>query len=216
MINRETTHISKPAPPPISLDHGRLDIARIALSGSFTLGSLVCSFFFLWLASRNWGGSALLVVFALLLSIVCLVFAGVVMRVSLLEISDHRSRVADWHAAALEAYSESGQEVVQHMSETALSPSKVGDALLLAIYVHMRLSEGAVTPWARRNLSGALFIADRRAGDVSDIAAREFADTFARMGLIVGRSERSAGEWAPRSADEVVSLVSRNWSKTTR
>jgi hypothetical protein len=122
----------------------------------------------------------------------------------------------DWHNAALLAYQENGQEVVEHMSETALSPSNVGHALLLAIYVHMRLADGAVTPWARRSLSGGLWIADRRAGDVSDMAAREFADTFARLGLIAGRDERIAGEWVPRSADEVVSLVSKNWSQSTR
>jgi len=213
MMHREVTHISKPAAPPISLDQGRLEVGRVALAGAFSLGCLIVSGFFLWLASVNWvGSSALLVVFSLVLSSVCLVFAWTVGRVSLQEVTDHRERVRLWNDVALDAYQASGQEVVQHMSETALSPSKVGDALLLAIYVHMRASQGAQTPWSRRSLVGGLWIADRRAGDVSDTAAREFADRFEKMGLIAGRDDRQAGEWVPRSADEVVRLVSKNWN----
>lgn len=211
MMHREVTHISKPAAPPISLDEGRLDVPRMALAGGFTLGSFLIAGLGCWLAVSAWRSSALLVVFALVLAVVGLAFGVTVMRVALQEVADHRSRVLDWHGAALLAYEQSGQEVVQHMSETALSPSNVGHALLLAVYVHMRLSEGAQTPWARRSLSGGIWIANRRAGDVSDMAAREFADTFVKMGLITGRSERFAGEWVPRSADEVVRLVSKNW-----
>src|SRR5215218_7218686 len=186
MLQREVTHTSKPVAPPISLDDGRLDVPRMALAGGFTLCSLLVSGFGCWLAGRAWGSSALLVVFALVLAVVGLAFGVTVMRVSLWEVSDHRARVLDWHLASLEAYKENGQEVVQHMSETALSPSNVGHALLMALYVHRRLSEGAVTPWSRRSLSGGVWLANRRAGDVSEVAAREFADRFEKMGLLVG------------------------------
>lgn len=206
----EHTQIKRPVAPPINLDNGRLDVTRAALAGSFVLGSLLVVSVGAWIVSRSEGGLALF--FGLSLSLVGLVFGGTVLYVSISEWLDHRARVQDWHAVAIEAYEELGAaETMEKVSEWSFTTDNPAHVLVAALWVSMRLRQGEDLPYTVRKLHGPIFLADRRVGDLSKLSAEEMGRKFERLGLIEGRAERQAGFWVPRDDNEVVRLVLQNW-----
>lgn len=211
LSQREYTQVKRPVPPPIDLDAGRLDVIRAALAGFFVLGSLLIASLGGWMLVRLWPVSALGVVVGCVLALVGLAFGLVVLFVSVREWLDHRDRVADWHAVALDAYSESGAEVVEHVSEWEFSADNPAHVLLAALWCHRQLAAGREAPWSVRSLTGPVFMSNRRVGDVSKLTAERLGARFARLGLVDGRSERVAGDWLPSSEAEVIRRVWDDW-----
>jgi hypothetical protein len=208
---REYTHITRPVSPPIDLDAGRLDVVRAALAGFFVLAALLLASLGGWLLARMWAYSLLGVVVGFVLAVVGLLFGSVVLWVSVREWLDHRERVADWHAVALDNYADAGGEVVEHVSEWSFTASNPAHVLLMALWVQRAIADGRDTPWSNRSLAGPMFISNRRVGDLTRPAAEEMGRQFARLGLIAGRSERYAGDWVPTSEAEVISSVWDGW-----
>lgn len=206
----EMTQTKRPIAPPIDLNAGRLDITRAALAGAFVLAALLVLLLGLWIFGRS---EALLGRFAgAALASIGLTLGGIVLTVSIQEMMDHRARVADWHALALEAYREIQMaETVEHVTEWTLTIDNPAHVLLAALAIHLRQVDGNTLAHSTRQMYGPVFIAGKRVGDISKLTAERMGQQFERLGLIGGRTERRAGEWLPESADEVLSMVIRNW-----
>jgi len=209
---REYTQIKRPVAPPMDLDGGRFNALQAALAGGFVLAALLLASFGGWIVLKSWAVANLGVAIGLVLFLVGAAFGVAVLWISLGEWADHRRRVADWHYASLVAYQENGAETVEHVSEWAFSADNPAHVLIAALTVARRLSEGADAPWSVRNLQGPVFIGARRVGSVSKLHAEELGRRFERLGLVVGRSERVAGEWSARSPADIVRLVWDNWN----
>jgi hypothetical protein len=208
---REYTQIKRPIAPPLDLNAGQFNALQAAAAGGFVLAALLLASFGGWIVVKSWGYVALGVVVGLVLVIVGSAFGLVVMWISLGEWADHRRRVADWHNAALLAYEENGAETVEHVSEWDFSADNPAHVLIAALTVARRVQEGADCPWSVRNLQGPVFIGSRRVGSVSKLQAENISRQLARLGLVSGRAERSAGVWSSRSPGEIVKLVWDNW-----
>jgi hypothetical protein len=208
---REYTQIKRPITPPIDLDGGRFNVLQAALAGGFVLAALLLASFGGWIVVKNWGFGTLGVAIGFVLFLVGAAFGLVVMYISLGEWTDHRRRVADWHYAALVAYQENGAETVEHVSEWDFSADNPAHVLIAALTVARRLSEGADSPWSNRSLQGPVFMGARRVGSISKLQAEELGRRFERLGLVDGRSERTAGSWSATSPDRIVKLVWDNW-----
>jgi hypothetical protein len=206
----ELTQSKRPIAPPMDLNAGRLDVTRAALAGAFVLVALLVALLGLWIVGRSVGLLGLglglgLVVLGLGLGLVVLV-------VSIREWIDHRARVEAWHALALESYRKNQMsETIEHVTEWTLTIENPAHVLLAALTVHLRQRQGNELAHSTRQLAGPIFLAGRRVGDLSKMQAESMSRQFARLGLIEGRSERIAGEWVPQSADEIITLVTRNW-----
>ena len=209
--NREYTQVKRPVAPPMDLDSGRFNVAQAALAGGFVLSALLLASFGGWIVLRSWGFATLGVAIGLVLAVVGTAFGLVVLVVSLGEWTDHRRRVADWHAVALVAYQENGAELVEHVSEWDFSADNPAHVLVAALSVSRRVVEGAENPWSNRNLQGPVFISSRRVGSISKLQAEELGRKFERLGLVEGRSERAAGSWQALLPDDIVKLVWDNW-----
>lgn len=211
--HNERTQVRRPVDPPVSLDDGRLEVGRAAMAGGFVLGSLTVASLGGWLvAVGSSTGAALVGFFGLGVSLVSLTIGGCVFYISIAEWLDRRRRVEDWHIATLEAWREQGgAETVEQVSEWSLSTENPGHVLLTALWVHMRVQQGAETPYSARQLRGPLLIAGRRAGELSKLGGEQMGRRFAELGLIAGRAEGRAGEWVPETADQVIELVTDRW-----
>jgi signal transduction histidine kinase len=209
---REYTQIKRPIAPPMDLDGGRLNALQAALAGGFVLAALLLASFGGWIVIRSWAVAYLGVAIGLVLFLVGAAFGVAVLWISLGEWADHRSRVADWHNAALLAYEANGAETVEHVSEWAFSADNPAHVLIAALTVARRLSEGADAPWSVRSLQGPVFIGSRRVGSLSKLQAENMGQKFVRLGLVDGRAERVAGSWSARSPAEIVQLVWDNWN----
>lgn len=215
MHQRERTQITRPVAPPVDLDRGRLDLRRAAGAAGFTFGALMVATLGSWLVvgsvtiyGVNWIG----VVLGGSIAVIALVFGSVVLYVSITEWTDYRARVRDWHDQALwERQQSGGAETIEHVSEWELTTSNPAHVLLAALCAHMRHEQGESAPWAVRKQIGPVFVAGRRVGDISKGNAELMSQQFARIGLVDGRAPGVAGEWTPRSADEVLHLVVKNW-----
>lgn len=206
----ELTQTKRPIAPPIDLNAGRLDVTRAALAGAFVLGALVVVLLGLWIFGRS--ESLLWRSFGGALALVGLSLGGIVLLVSVQEWTDHRARIADWHALSIESYREIQMaETIEHITEWTLTIDNPAHVLLAALAIHLRQQEGNQLAHSTRQLYGPVFLAGRRIGDISKLNAENMGKQLARLGLIDGRSERNAGEWVPESADEIIQLVTRNW-----
>lgn len=209
--NREYTQVKRPFAPPVDLDGGRFNVVQAAFAGGFVMLSLLIAAIGGWLASINWQVANLGLAVGVVLFVVGTAFGLIGMYVSLGEWMAHRERVAAWHEAALLAYRENGQEVVETVSEWDFSADNPAHVLITALSVAHRLQQGSANPWSVRALSGPVFLGSRRVGNVSKIQAEEMGKRFVRLGLVDGRSERQAGQWVPQSADELTDMVWKNW-----
>jgi hypothetical protein len=50
-------------------------------------------------------------------------------------------------------------------------------------------------------------------GRVTKAEAERLGQVFAALGLVAGRSERTAGTWVPDSLDQVYALFAQNWRR---
>lgn len=215
MRQSERTQIVRPVAPPINLDTGRLELRRAAGAAAFTLAALLVASGGGWIVVASTSGytpNGFGMFLGGGIAIVALAFGSVVLWISISEWTDHRARVRDWHEQALwERQQSGGSERIEHVSEWELTTSNPAHVLLAALSVHMRHETGASTPWAVRQLYGPVWLAGARVGDVSKANAEQMGRQFAALGLVEGRAEREAGEWVPRSTDELVKLVIKNW-----
>lgn len=208
----EHTQIKRPIAPPIDLNQGRLDMVRAAAAGGFVLAALLVAGVLTWAAVGAYEAALwVVVVFAGAALVACVVFAAIVLVVAVAEWLDHRRRVQEWHGESLEAYRKLGAETMEHVTEYTWSSNNIAHVLLSAVYVQLLIDGGTDTPYTVRKLEGPVFFKNRRVGDISRLTAEELGRRFADLGLIEGRSERNAGEWVPRSHDQVVELVLKNW-----
>lgn len=208
----EHTMIRRPVEPPVDLDAGRLDVVRAALAGAFVLGCVLVAALGAWaLLSAIEHNNRLGSIVAGAVVLVCLVFGGVVLWLSVLEWVRHQDRLSAWHDAALAAYSDAGAETIETVSEWELSIDNPGHVIVAALDVMLRLRDGSEMPYSVRELRGPIMWSGRRVGSLSKIGAESMSRRFADLGLVAGRREGFAGAWVPRSADEVLDLVLRNW-----
>lgn len=212
----QQTQAQRPVAPPIDLGAGRLDVRQAALAGGFVLGALLVAASgagVAWSSWSSWDRPILLVATGGAVALVALIFGTVVLYVSVSEWLDHRSRIADWHAVALDAYADAGgSETVQQVSQFEFSTSRFADVLLTAMQVHWRVNQRELYPYSSRKLYGPLFLANRRIGTLSKFEAEEMSGKLAQLGLIEGRGPGQAGDWRPQNADEVLDILVRNWS----
>jgi len=116
-----------------------------------------------------------------------------------------------WQAQILEERRAAGGVVrVESESEWNLTASDPRDLLLVAIACYWQAQRGTPAPWSVRNMrrleistgSGSTLI-----GEASEDQARAFAQLLERAGIITGRRERSAGELAINTADELIERI---------
>lgn len=107
-----------------------------------------------------------------------------------------------------------GVIVEEERTQFALTVDDQAALVAVALWCHWQYHKrGIKTPWSVAKLSdeNGLWIGDKRnerlLGKVSQWQARQFGETFARMGLIAGRSERNAGDWIATSAEDVIMAV---------
>lgn len=206
----ERTQQTRPAPPPINLDAGRLDIARAGLAGGFVLISLLVAI--LGIGIVYYVEVFIIDLLGAGIAGVAISLGSVVLYISITEWIDHRTRVKEWHDAAIDTYIEqSGLERVEQVSEWELSSNNPGHVLLVALWVHMRLQEGENNAFTVRKLNSPLFLGGRRVGNLSKLGAETMGQKLAQLGLIDGRREGFSGEWTPASADQVLEMVVNNW-----
>jgi hypothetical protein len=206
----ERTQQIKPAPPPIDLNSGRLDIIRATLAGAFVIVSLLVAA--LGIAIVIYFDSAVVVVLGMGIAIVGILLGGVVLYVSITEWLDHRVRVREWHEAAITTYEAlRGAEQVEQVSEWELSASNPAHVLIAALWVHLRRQEGENNAYTVRKLGSPIFLGSRRVGNLTKMKAEIMAQQFQRLGLIEGRREGYSGIWVPETADQIVDMVVKRW-----
>lgn len=204
----ESTLAQKPAAPPVDLNAGRLDLVRAALAGAFVLVSLLVVLLGVWIFSIT--QSRIMLFFGAMLAIVGFLLGAVVLWVSVAEWTDHRRRIAEWHALTMDSYARlQGAETVQQVSEYEFSADNPAHVLLAALMIHQRITAGESTPYSVRSLHGPFFLAGRRVGNLSKLSAEHMSRRLGQLGLIDGRGPGMAGAWLPESADEIFEIIAR-------
>lgn len=133
----------------------------------------------------------------------------------LAEIADVRGRRQDWHQQLLwERRQQGGVIVEEERSEWSLRVNEARDLFLIVMYIYLQVRAGRRSPWSIDNLTREpLFLGsstkDRLLGTLSDFEARKVGDELVRLGLVRNRAQKTAGEWVPVDADEVLDRVLR-------
>jgi hypothetical protein len=204
----------------MDLDVGKLTINDAAYLGLFALGAAVGTSLLLplgWAALPDWSASfwwprVFVSASALILAGFLLGLAGIVAWLMIRGWIAYQSRLDDWHDVTISAFDQSGgKEEETSMTMTDVVPGRLADVLALALALHRLVQEGKTSAYTVRELQGGAFLAGRRLGEVSPSSARLLSDKFVELGLVHGRKAGHSGDWVPRSCDEVVELVSRNW-----
>ncbi len=131
------------------------------------------------------------------------------------EITDVRERRQDWHDQLLwERRRQGGVIVEEERSEWSLRVGDARDMFLIVMYIYLQVRAGKRAPWSIDNLTrDPLYFGtqdkDRLIGTLSDHEARKVGEELARMGLVRGRAQKTAGDWVPATADETIMLVLR-------
>lgn len=128
------------------------------------------------------------------------------------EIEDVRQRRRDWHEQMLDERRNAGGLIVDHeVTEWTLQATNLRDILLVALYVHWQVQRGVDRPWSVRKLSDTLYLGDSRhgrlIGELTQSEAEKMGAIMAQVGLIRGRSEKTAGQWNAESADDVLDRI---------
>lgn len=201
---------TRPAAPPIDLGTGGLEIVQALMAGGFVLLALLVVV--LGAGMVIYFRSPVVVILGAGVALIGLAFGGTVLFVSVTTWLDHRKRVQEWHDAAIGTWLEqNGAERVEQVTEWEMSATNPAHVLIAAMWVHMRLQDGENGAYTVRKLNTALFLCNRRVGNLSKLSAENMGQQFARLGLIEGRREGHSGEWVPQSADDVLRLVVENW-----
>jgi hypothetical protein len=104
--------------------------------------------------------------------------------------------------------------VEEERSEWSLRVNDARDMFLIVMYIYLQVRAGKRTPWSIDNLTrDPLYFGtntkDRLIGTLSDHEARKVGEELARMGLVRGRAQKTAGDWVPSSADQTIEYVLR-------
>lgn len=106
-----------------------------------------------------------------------------------------------------------GLIIEEERTDWSLRVDEPRDFLIILIYIYLRVRAGERTPWSIDSLSGSLFLGDARQkrllGTVSEHQARAVGRELMRLGLVQNRAEKSAGQWVPRTADELIDRFMR-------
>lgn len=210
----------QPAPSPVNLDQ-RLDIPRAILS---ITGIIVGAIFFavgaaLWGAGvrepAEWRSTGQWIAFV---AGVGLVFAGIgIFVLSFWYLAsivryEMRSRWIWTEQHLYERQQQGGVIVEEERTEWSLRIDNAYDVLAVALWVYIQVQNGRRTPWSVDSLSkNPLYLGGenklRLLGNISEHQARKFGSEFVRLGLVRGRTEKSAGQWVATSADDVLEAV---------
>jgi hypothetical protein len=206
----------------MNLDVGRLCAREVVQLGSLTiialfLGTLGAFLVYLVLPGQfgTWAGWRVLL--ALFGGGVAFLGYGLSLTIARLLYRDwtsYHERLAEWHAAAIESYEQSGGvQVETSITEWELSASRPLHVLAVALAIQARAQSGEQNPHSVRAIEGACWLGHLRLGDVTPSQAEHMGRALADLGLVRGRAPRRAGEWVPSGTDEILARFQRNWSK---
>lgn len=225
MRGMTASEVRRPVEPRMNLDVGRLTVREaaglgglaVAALGVATVGGLIA-----WAAGPHGyedpanvsGWRFLLWSFGGLVAIVGWGLAVVICYLTVTDWLEYRRRLTDWHYAALDSFNQNGGvQIEQTLTQWELSAQQPLHVLAAALAVHQKVLAGEKNAHSVRQLAGPAWLGLLRLGDVPNGQAEALGKTFEQLKLITGRAPRSAGEWAPKTADDVVRLVMENWPK---
>lgn len=209
----EATENIKIASPPMNLDNGRINWREaihlfwvsVVGSGVATLGVFLIYLVF----PPASGGHVALLIFGGMLTALGLSLAST----WLLGMASWRSyerRLTDWNQLHMKIWKkQQGIDTTRTIKTWELQADDFRDVLLSALGTHAQVLQGTETPWSKRKLEGSMWLGTRRLGDVID--GSRMRTRFSELKLITGSEERNAGEWMPRSFDDVIEIISKNW-----
>lgn len=225
LSGRSTYKATAPAQPPMGMDAGKPSARDALFAGGVTVAFWAAAAVGGWLAALfgphgyeglgdigaprliGWGFGLLLGLAGFWLG---LDFARLTRRGWL----DYQQRLADWHAAAIDAYTAGGGQVTEELTnEWELRADRPDQVWFFITAMHQLASQGQDAPWAlRRLVEDGVWLGGRKLA-INTHQARLMVGNLETMGLIVGRSERQAGRWAPESIDEALALFERGAKK---
>lgn len=117
-----------------------------------------------------------------------------------------------WTEQQLKERNEQGGLIIEEeRTSWALHVDNPDDMILIAIYIYMQARAGRRWPWSVDSLKGDLYLDNgnkaRLLGTLSEHEARKVGQELVRMGVVRGRSERSAGVLAVDNADQLLERV---------
>jgi hypothetical protein len=210
---------------PVSLEHGAFEPAQVVALWAIALAAIavgsVGGLLISWGsagADHPWGwvrGLALwLALFGGLTTVLSYAVALAVAALAARGWWRHQLRVDDWHYAQLDAYvAAGGAESVREVSERTLTVADPAHALLVALAVLQAHREGIATPWSGPKLTGPLWYAGVRLGELAKGDAEQFSRLLGDVGAVTGRRKGFAGTLAATSEGELLALVARNYGR---
>jgi hypothetical protein len=238
MKNTNYTKITRLATSPMNLDSGKPQAHEVLFSSALTLLFILLSAIGAWVASLfgprqmeslfpgdyTFIGIYRLigVLFGISVSGFCILNAVTYSSLTRKGWISYHNRLQDWHDVTIEAYLETkGKEEMVNVNIFEVNPRVPADVLAIALCVHQKLKQGTefrTLPYSVRGLEGSHFLTSSRGnmilvGIVEGTKPEELKALFVQLGLIVGASPRSAGNWVPRSEAEVIDCIVSGWGK---
>jgi hypothetical protein len=214
-------------PPAADLDAGRLDDWKaIAAQFALALAALLIACLFAALALVVWprpatawqvvhGVQIVLAMFGLAIACLSARFGWSLGSLTVAGWHERAVYIRECREAHLEYYHAAhGLTVEREVSEWELRADSPRDTLVAAIMCHvLHQAQPGYAPWAVQRLVGPVLLDGIGVGRVTKAEAERLGQVFAVLGLVAGRSERTAGNWVPGSLDEVYGLFVQNWRK---
>lgn len=206
---------------PMSLDVGRLSAGDAFRLLGLAIASLAVASVGALLAWLAWPGELLLIsmfrfiflCLGLLVAGLGVGLAGLVIYLTQVDWFAYQHRLADYHKLVVDSHKATGGvDIERTVTGWELSSTMPAHMLVLALSVHQAVMEGNLD-FSSRGLIGDRWLLGLRLGDVNQSQARQMSQMFPALGLVAGRKGGNAGEWVPQSTDEVIQLVTKNWTK---
>lgn len=207
----ESIKVRRPAAPHMDLNTGQIDLTQAAIAGGYVLGALLLATLGAWLITLDIAWYVRVVGACIVLASV--IYGSTTSVIILLGWFDYRRRVAEWHKASLEDYRRAGGETYEAQRDTQLRANEFGDVLLAALSVYLRIKAKEEQPYSVRQLAGPVFVKNHRVGDLTKPKAEAMSKAFGELGIVTGRVEGFAGDWQPKTADELIDLVVKKWNR---
>lgn len=151
--------------------------------------------------------------FGTLVALVCWIMAALLVRLSYETWRSYQYRLDTAFDVYLDAIEKTGGEVVERRLEvSSLLADEPLHVLGVALAVHHRLqnADNEKIPYSVRELQGPIILNGRMLGRISTVkSAQEIGAKMAELGLITGRSEKSAGKWSASSTDDVIKALTK-------
>lgn len=230
-MNTRQVIYSRPATAPMDLDVGKPTPKAALLTSGLTLVFMLFAAIGAWVAYafqpqyNEWNfarftGASL----GTMIALFGLVQSYLYTRITWSSWSSYNSRLDDWHETMLNAYAAvDGQETTVETNQFFLSCDMPHHVLITALVIHRKVMTTATTrqlPYSRRGLEETLYLGANdnhnllKVGELTGTMPERMSAKLASLGLITGRANNTAGYWIPQSTDEVIELVTRNWSKS--